>query len=355
MNNAGIQPGIIEAYGFKENDVQLHAFGNGLINSTWLFSAGGCKYILQKINTLIFKDPLAIAQNILSIEHFLKQSAPGYLFIAPIADTRGNYVLTAPGNQHYRLFPFVEDSHSIDVVTREQDAFEAAAQFGRFTALLKHFNPFTLNITLPDFHNLALRYGQFREAIIHGNKDRIAESAELIRLANSYVHIVTHYEKLKNEKDFITRVTHHDTKISNVLFNSGNKGICVIDLDTTMPGHFISDVGDMMRTYLSPVSEEEQDFTRIYIRTDVFKALASGYLQEMANTLTSLEKANFIYSGKYMIYMQALRFLTDYLLNDVYYGAKYPGQNFVRAGNQFTLLKHLHKQEKTLQELMITW
>ena len=135
------------------------------------------------------------------------------------------------------------------------------------------------------------------------------------------------------------RVTHHDTKISNVLFDSNDKGICVIDLDTVMPGYFISDVGDMMRTYLSPVTEEEQDFTKVDVRLEIYEAIVQGYLNSMKNELTEEEKKHFFYAGSFMIYMQALRFITDYLNNDIYYSADYPAHNYTRAANQVILLQ----------------
>jgi thiamine kinase-like enzyme len=143
-------------------------------------------------------------------------------------------------------------------------------------------------------------------------------------------------------------VTHHDTKISNVLFDDQDNGLCVIDLDTVMPGYFISDVGDMMRTYLSPVNEEEKDLSKIIIRNEYFKAITDGYLSEMSAELTEKEKEHFVYAGKFMIYMQALRFITDHLNNDHYYGAAYEGHNFVRANNQAVLLQKLSEKEDEL-------
>jgi thiamine kinase-like enzyme len=156
---------------------------------------------------------------------------------------------------------------------------------------------------------------------------------------------------LKN-KAFKIRVTHHDTKISNVLFSEDDKGICVIDLDTVMPGYFISDVGDMFRTYLSPANEEEKDFSKIEIREDYFKAIWDGYMSEMGHELSKEEKAHFIYAGKFMIYMQAIRFLTDHINNDAYYGAAYPDHNFIRAGNQAALLERLMEKEATLNKMI---
>src|SRR4030095_16644665 len=142
----------------------------------------------------------------------------------------------------------------------------------------------------------------------------------LIAEIKKHTHILAAFEKIQKNNSVRQRVIHHDTKISNVLFDAQGKGICVIDLDTVMPGYFISDVGDMMRTYLSPVSEEEKDFSKIRIREDFYKAIVNGYYKEMKDSLTEIEKQHFFYSGCFMIYMQALRFLTDFLNNDIYYG-----------------------------------
>jgi Ser/Thr protein kinase RdoA (MazF antagonist) len=152
--------------------------------------------------------------------------------------------------------------------------------------------------------------------------------------------------------EFKLRVTHHDTKISNVLFDQEGKGLCVIDLDTVMPGYFISDVGDMMRTYLSPVSEEEKELDKIVVRDEFYKAIVEGFYKEMKEELTETEKKYFFYAGTFMIYMQALRFFTDFLNDDIYYGAKYPRHNFMRAKNQLVLLEQLLKKQDQLERIL---
>ena len=141
------------------------------------------------------------------------------------------------------------------------------------------------------------------------------------------------------DRAYQLRVTHHDTKINNVLFNEDKKGICPIDLDTVMPGYFISDLGDMFRTYLSPGSEEETDLEKIFARKDFKDAIIEGYLSQMADQLTSKEKELIPYAGEFMIFMQAIRFLSDFLNGDVYYGIRYEMNNFDRTKNQLHLLK----------------
>lgn len=339
---------VLSAYGFNPATTTIESTGNGLINRTWKLVANEEAYILQLINDAVFKKPADIAHNIHEVSIYLAQNSPQYLFISPLATTSGLEIFFVEEEGWYRLFPFVKNSHSLDVVENTQQAFEAAKQFGLFTKMLAGFDAASLKITLPHFHDLSLRYFQFEQALKKGNQKRIAESGNIIHYLQQQKNIVDEFETIKTNPAFKIRVTHHDTKISNVLFDDGGNGICVIDLDTVMPGYFISDVGDMLRTYLSAVSEEETDFEKIEIRDDFYKAIKAGYLLNMQDELSRDEKNAFFYAGKFMIYMQALRFITDYFNDDVYYGAKYDKHNFNRAANQMVLLQRIMEKEKKL-------
>lgn len=343
---------VFDAFGLTGDIEKAVPYGSGLINTTWKIKEGNSNFILQKINHKVFKHPWAIAYNIDSVAAYLHINHPGYLFVNPVKSLNNHSVFFDEAYGYFRMSPFVENSHTIDVVSDALQAYEAAAQFGKFTAVLAGFAPDKLKITIPYFHNLSLRYHQFEDALLHGNKKRIQHSQQVIQTIISYKSIANIFEEIKLNPQFKQRATHHDTKISNVLFNEENKGICVIDLDTLMPGYFISDVGDMLRTYLSPVSEEESDFSKIEIREEYFVAIAKGYLGELKNELSAEEKKHFVYAGKFMIYMQAIRFITDYINNDIYYGATYEDHNFVRAGNQLALLQKLSTKEAKLQQLV---
>ncbi|HWZ35749.1 MAG TPA: aminoglycoside phosphotransferase family protein, partial [Mucilaginibacter sp.] len=314
---------ILNVYNLNADACTIAPFGSGLINHTWKVSCRDEQYILQRINTAIFKSPQDIADNLVILQEYLRMTAPGYLFAAPLA-TLGNKHLVVDDGQYYRLLPFVKNSHSIDVVTGPSQAYEAARQFGKFSRLLGDFDASKLKYTLPDFHNLSLRDEQFKSALKSAGTERLRIASAEIEAINSYSGITQTYNGLTDTIPL--RVVHHDTKINNVLFDADDNGLCVIDLDTVMPGYYISDVGDMMRTYLSPANEEEQDLDRISIREDYLKAIRNGYMAEMGEVLSDAEKALFYYSGKFMIYMQAMRFLTDYLNNDSYYHTTYPGQ-----------------------------
>lgn len=331
---------VLKQFGFNGDDCKTEPFGSGLIHSTWLIENKEKKYILQRINNNVFLHPEDIAYNLKLISDHLKEHFPAYLFVNPYPATDGSNLVKI-WDGYFRMFPFMEGSHTIDIIERREQAYEAAKQFGRFTKLLSGLDVTLLKITVPDFHDLSLRYGQFENAIQNGNMDRVVQSKDLITFIKQQKYIVTEYEYC--QLNFTSRCTHHDTKISNVLLDADDKGLCVIDLDTAMPGYFISDVGDMIRTYVSPVSEEEKDFSKIEIRKEMVEAIVNGYLSEMGEELSDFEKKHFSFAGKMMTYMQAIRFLTDHLNNDAYYGAAYDGHNLIRAGNQITLLKRLQE------------
>lgn len=340
---------VLKAYGIDEAAAVLSTFGSGLINHSWKVQAGGKTYLLQRINQYVFQQPWDVADNISAIGGHLARVHPQYFFVNALPALDGRPMVHLPGAGYYRLFPFVEAAHAYEVVDTAEQAYEAAVQFGRFTRMLSDFDARKLKPTIPHFHNLALRFAQFEQALREGNTLRKEAAADTITALYNLHHLVRHYEAILTNPDFKLRVTHHDTKISNVLFDGHNKGLCVIDLDTVMPGYFISDVGDMMRTYLSPVSEEEQDFSLIEVRLPFYEAIVSGYLQEMQGELSTAECNAFFYAGQFMIYMQALRFITDYLNDDVYYGQRYPDHNLVRGRNQLVLLQKLMEKEAVLR------
>lgn len=340
---------VLNDFGIVAGKDSILPLQQGLINNTWKVGANGQAYILQRINQEVFKNPEDVDFNISSIAQYLSKHHPGYLFTAPVRTNDGRSLIKKSDANYYRVFPFVPGSHTKTTVETPEQAYEAAKQFGKFTDVLHGFDSKRLKVTITGFHDLSLRYRQFHDAMGAGDPERIRESSELILQLKDWSYIVEEYERIRNNPEFKVRVIHHDTKISNVLFGKDDKGICVIDLDTIMPGYFISDVGDMMRTYLSPVSEEEKDMDKVGVRPEIYHAIVDGYMSEMKNELTETEKQYFFYAGTFMIYMQALRFLTDYLNMDKYYRAAYPGQNKLRAQNQLVLLQGLLQLKSVLR------
>ncbi len=344
---------VLSAYGLDFESVIIEKLGHGHINQTYLLTTTlGKKFVLQCLNHKVFTQPLHVAHNIKLIDNYLKAHSPDYVFPAPINSTNGDSMINHQG-QFWRMSPFIENSMAYETVAEPFQAFQAAKQFAKLSRLLNNFDASTLAMTIPKFHDIVWRFKQFQEAIA-GSTDKLIASAKTeIYKAENYHFIIDYYQSYQLRDDFPDRVMHHDTKISNVLLHQEtHEGLCVIDLDTLMPGKFISDLGDMMRTYLCAFSEEETDLDKINIRIPYFEATIKGYLSEMANYLTQTEKELILFSGKYIIFMQALRFLTDYLNNNIYYPIQYAEHNLNRARNQFKLLHELFHHEKLLQDII---
>jgi Ser/Thr protein kinase RdoA (MazF antagonist) len=341
---------VLASYGLSSQAI-IQPINGGLINSTWKIVDGEKELVLQQINTGVFKHPQLIAENTQLLHQHLASIRSDYFLVSAIPTKNGSLLLEKV-SKVFRLLPFVKNSHTISVVQTPEQAYEASFQFGLFTKVFERFDPRTLHVTIPHFHDLSLRYKQFETSVAAGNRERVAQCASEIELLQSFFYLVKEYEAFVGSPHAKLRVTHHDTKISNVLFNDLNKGICVIDLDTVMPGYFFSDVGDMMRTYLSPAGEEERDLTKLMVRSGFFMAIAEGYFSAMGDAFSQPEREAFAKSGLWLTYMQALRFLTDYLNSDVYYGAEYQHQNLVRARNQSTLLYLIDVQIKEFQSIV---
>ncbi len=346
---------ILLAYGFTIQTVKLQQIVSGHINRTYLLTTQhNKKFILQQLNTFVFKDPHVIANNIKAVADYLKIYSPDYLFPAPISTLTGKFMFHLEDEDEYwRLMPFVANTVAYETLSQTKQAYEAAKQFGKLSRLLNEFDTSLLTTTIADFHDLSWRYEQFTFSLDKSEKALKDKAVKEIQTALHHHFIVAYYKSYEKSKNFPDRVMHHDTKISNVLLaKETNDGVCVIDLDTLMPGKFFSDLGDMMRTYLCAFSENETDLSKINIRLAYFEATIKGYLSEMVNILTDTEKELILFSGKYMIYMQALRFLTDYLNGSIYYPVSYPEQNLDRAKNQFKLLSEYAENEKIMQDII---
>jgi Ser/Thr protein kinase RdoA (MazF antagonist) len=345
---------VLKAYGYTKENTRITQIGTGLINRTYLLSplSEDKKYILQNINTSVFKEPQVIANNLQAIADYLLKTYPDYLFIKPIATVNGEE-MEHHLHQYWRMLPFVPNTVSLDVLSEPTQAYEAAKQFGKLSRLLNNFDAKTLKPTIAGFHDLGLRFEQFTAALNQTSTELKHNAKPEIEEALEHKYILDYFKSYSHRVDFPDRVMHHDTKISNVLLDAKTfEGICVIDLDTIMPGKFISDLGDMMRTYLCAFSENETDLSKIKIRLPYFEAMVKGYLSEMKSILTETEKELILFSGRYVIYMQALRFLTDFLNSNIYYPISYPTQNLDRAKNQFKLLSELSVNEKELQGII---
>ncbi|HRQ49239.1 MAG TPA: phosphotransferase, partial [Agriterribacter sp.] len=218
---------VLQAYGLDFSALEVKPFGSGLINNTWKVCRkhNDTSYILQRINHHVFKSPDDIAHNTRMIGSYLAAHHPGYFFVRSLHTSYGADLYFVEAEGYFRLVPFVKGSHTVDVVQTPQQAFEAAKQFGRFTRLLEGFPVNELKVTIPDFHNLSLRYQQFLQSLQTGNATRIVHAEKEINWLKEQEYIVKNFDAMKGNPDFRLRVTHHDTKISNILFDKNFRGI----------------------------------------------------------------------------------------------------------------------------------
>jgi len=314
---------IASRFSLDGNPTFCESYGSGHIHDTFLIKSQSGKtefqYILQKINTYVFRQPDVIMRNIIRIsEHFKQSGVSSGESIIPelILTTGGEAYYRGDDGSYWRCYVFVPGTISYDKVEDPDVAREAASCFGRFSYSLKDLPAGEIGITIPDFHNLEYRYEEFSEALVRAEELRLQQSSSEIRTVEKYREFTTIFRKLVREEHLPLRVCHMDTKINNVLIDKDSgKGICVIDLDTVMPASILSDFGDMVRTFTNNSDEDQSELSKVYCRSEIYRALCRGYLTETLPMLKQVEADNLLFGAKFIILMQGVRFLTDYRLS----------------------------------------
>ena len=330
------------AFGFTRNLV-IQPVGNGLINSTFrVEGAGRAPILLQQLNTTIFRQPRDVQHNYEVLSQFL--TARNYYIPALQKTTDKDLLWQNNSNDVWRAFEFIPDSYSPDLVSSKEEAQTVARCFGRFAAMLKDFPAAELKVILPRFHDLEWRYQQFEEALKETKLYLTEELYQIINALKQRVSLVPLFLRLQDTANYPLRVMHHDCKISNILFHQQTKTvICPVDLDTVQPGKFFSDLGDMIRTMCCTEDENSTEWNEISIQEEYYHEVISAYGSETGAFFTPAEKEHLHLAGLLLIYMQALRFLTDHLNGNVYYKVQYEAQNLDRAKNQLLLLQSLER------------
>ena len=328
-------------------------FGGGHINDTFLLETDQkIRYILQKINKNVFKEPLHVVNNIEKLLNHFIGIGQDSLKTFPAKDGE-NYVLDS-SEDYWRMYNFVDGTITFDVIQNNEQAFEAARAFGTFQMNTLELNATDFYETIPNFHHLGKRYEKFDLVREENPKNRVELVKEEIKFALEHRKIADITLNFIATGKLPVRVTHNDAKLNNVLLNAQTgKGVCVIDLDTVMPGLVMYDFGDMARSFASPVAEDDNDYSKVQFRKEIFESLTRGYLSVLSDILSTTEKENLLLGAKYMTLIMGLRFLTDYIEGDVYYKTNYDDHNLVRAKNQFALLKSIEDQEVELQEIIL--
>lgn len=325
--------------------VEVHAGGH--INDSYRLpniSEDHPDYLLQRVNHYVFKDvPLLMRNTVLVTDHVKAKIRNDYpdevdrrsLTIIPAKD--GLSYFKDPEGNFWRVLRFIEDHLVFESTTDTDIAYEGARTFGAFTSMLNDLDAGNVGTVIPDFHNMQWRLTQLKDSIRKDAAGRLKEVKTEVEYVESRAKMMLTIHELGEKGEIPLRVTHNDTKISNVLFDQHKKGLCVIDLDTIQPGYVTSDFGDGIRTLTNTGEEDDADLDRVSMDLDLFEAFASGFLDSTRDILSDTEKDALVYAALLFPYMQSVRFLMDYLDGDVYYKIKDETHNLVRTRAQLKL------------------
>lgn len=357
---------IIERFAYEGKVESVTPLGEGLINDTYLVRTVGIftpDYVLQRINHVVFPNVEMLMRNIAAvtahIRHKLEQQGVHDInrrcldFMRLRDEPQRNYVEVE--GQYWRLMVYIEDSVTKQAVDAETSR-AAGLAFGQFEAMLADI-PVELGETIPNFHNMEFRLRQLRQVVNEDPEGRAGEPQvqELLREIENRSVDMCRAERMGREGLLPRRVCHCDTKVNNMLYDREGNVLCVIDLDTVMPGFVFSDYGDFLRTGAAAVAEDFGDMQQVAFRMDIFRAFTEGYMQGAGAFLTPVEKENLAWAASLFPYMQCVRFLWDYLSGDHYWKCRYEAHNFIRALNQFHLLldveRHMPEMEDFIKQL----
>lgn len=336
----------------------------GHINETYsaTYSQGGMRvrYIHQKINRNVFKNPKGVMDNVSRVTSHIRKKLETQnvrditrraLTLIPTRD--GKCYFQNGDEGVWRTFLFIEGVETFEAVESPEQAFQAGQAFGGFQELLVDLPGGRLFETIPDFHNSRKRFSAFQHAVEKDHYNRAQEARAEIDFALGQESIVDVILDAMKRKKIPERITHNDTKFNNVMLDvMTGAAMCIVDLDTVMPGCALYDFGDMVRTTTSPTLEDEKDLAKVKMQMPMFKKLAEGYLSATGKFLTKTEKSLIAFSGKLITFELGLRFLTDFLSGDTYFRIHRPGHNLDRCRTQFALFQSIARQEEAMQKFV---
>ena len=346
---------IVKNFNVEGEFISGERYGSGHINDTRLVVTDKKRYIFQRINKNVFKDPVSLMDNFAKVTDYLaemieKEGGDPLRETLNVIKTKDgmNYYLDSEG-EYWRALVFVEDSMSFDKVERPEQFYDSAVAFGNFQYMLRDYPAETLVETIVNFHNTPDRLRQLREAVSKDVCGRRAEVEAEINFAESREEFIGTFEKARAEGKLPLRVTHNDTKLNNILFDEkSGKALCIIDLDTIMPGYSVNDFGDSIRFGATTALEDEKDLSKVNFDISLYELYVKGFIEGAKGGLTDFELEMLPLGAMMMTLECGMRFLADYLSGDTYFRTHRPGQNLDRARNQFKLVADM---EKALPEM----
>lgn len=354
---------IIEAFALTGDFVKYKQNSNGHVNNTYLleFNENGAtkKYTLQMINTFAFKKPDQLMSNIIGITNHIRRKNEengvawadrGTLNFIPCTD--GKYYYYDAKGRCWRVYHFIDEVYTCNAIESADIFFNAGKAFGDFQNLLADYDIDSLFETIENFHNTVSRFADFQKAVednLSGRLENVKDEIEFALAREKDTHVLV---DLIDEGKLPLRVTHNDTKLNNILFdNATNNGICIIDLDTVMPGLSLYDFGDSIRFGANTATEDEKDISKVSLDLNLYEAYVKGYLSSAKDALTDLEKELLPFGAKLMTYECGIRFLMDYLNGDKYFHIDYDDHNLVRCRTQFALVVDMEKKMDEMLEI----
>ncbi|WP_432711663.1 phosphotransferase enzyme family protein [Pedobacter sp.] len=356
-------PEVISHFECAADGDSYKAYGSGHINDTFFLknvAANGPDYLLQRINHSIFTNVEKLTDNMRRVTEHLKNKIAERGYGDPLKEVM---TLIPTDDQHFfykdsvgdywRMFYFLKDTKTYDVVETPKQAYEGGKAFGKFQEMLSDIPPGEMFEVIPDFHNIQKRLQHLEEAIANDPLGRLASVAPELEIVKQYADAMQYFQQSAQVDLLPKRVIHNDTKFNNVLLDKNDEAQCVIDLETVMDGYVAYDFGDAIRTIINSSTEDEADLNKIQLNMPLFDAYTEGYIQSAANFLTVAE-INSLFKGVLLLpYMQAVRFLTDYINGDTYFKIKFEGHNLQRARAQFQLLKRLDANAAVMQKTIL--
>ena len=349
---------IVSQFVGSDKNITVEPLGKGHINDSYKVVAGNKEYVLQRINHYIFKNVPELQNSILRVTNHIRAKLKErgvtelerrVLTIVPALN--GNRFYKDDEGNYWRMYDFIKDGKSYDEINPEL-AYRAGLAFGDFQKMLADLPGGPLYEIIPNFHNMESRLETFRQAVKENKSDRLAEVADLVAEIEARADEMCKIERMGREGKLPKRTNHCDTKVNNVIFDENDQVLCVVDLDTVMPGYVSSDFGDFMRTGANNGAEDAKDLDTVSVNLDIFEGYTKGYLEIAKSFLTDAEIDNLAFGAKLLTYMQTVRFFADYLDGDLYYKIAYPEHNLVRTKAQFKLLQSLEENFEKMKEIV---
>ena len=353
---------IISNFQHEGTFSKAYPYGSGHINDTYkveTLEEDKFDYILQRVNHHVFKDVPGLMENVERVTSHIRKkmediegSNPDREVLTVIPSTDGSSYYKDTDGNFWRMYIFIWDNKSYDLVDSPEKAFEGGSMFGKFQAMLADLPGKPLNETIPNFHNIEWRLDTFEETLQKDPVGRASQIPDEVKFVRDRAEEMKTILNLGRKGLIPQRITHNDTKFNNVLLDQDDKGLCVIDLDTVMPGYVHYDFGDSIRTSTNTAAEDEADLSKVEMDIQLFEAYAKGFLEHTRDTLNEVEIDHLAFSGKLLPYMIGLRFLTDFVDGDNYFKTKHESHNLQRARAQFKLLQSMERQFEDMRTIV---